>query len=138
MNRSYTPAEINEANQSALLASEARTAIKSCEQLFINLPEPGKYVNTLDERSAYIRVSRCYRHRVGNHEEMGITVSLSSPLGNSSVFVPAPQVWARCWVYGGKCIERRYHSVLPAKEAIDRAIDQMRREYDDMLAGSSL
>jgi hypothetical protein len=131
----YTQSEINEANQSAVDASEANRAIKESKSIFINLLGKGEYVNALDTNSAYIHVSRCCRHRIGNHEEKGVTVSLVSPVANNSVFLPAPQMWAKFWVYGGKAIERRHYSVMPAQEAIDHAIDQLQREYEAAING---
>jgi hypothetical protein len=128
----YTQAEIDEANQSAIDAGEASRAIKESKTVFINLQKNGEYVNTLDESSAYIHVSRCYWHRIGNHEEKGVTVSLISLVANNSVFLPCPQVWRKLWVYGGRAIERRHCSVMPTQD-IDSTVDQFRREYEAAL-----
>jgi hypothetical protein len=126
----YTQAEIDEANQSAISASEANRAIKESKAVFISLKNEGEYVNTLDEDSAHIKVSRCCLHQIGNAEEMAVTVSLVSPIVSNSVFLPAPQVWAKFWVYGGKAIERRHYSVMPSQSVVDRAVKYLRREYE--------
>jgi hypothetical protein len=131
----YTQSEAVEADQSEVNASKANRAIKESKAIFINLQKDGEYVNTLDDSSAYIKVSRCHNHRIGNHEETGVTVSLVSPVANTELFVPAPKVWARFWVYGGKAIDHRYYSVMPAKESIDQAVGQLRCKYEAAING---
>jgi hypothetical protein len=51
-------------------------------------------------------------------------------VANNSVFIPAPQVWAKFWVHGDRAIERHHYSVMPSKESIDHTIDQLQREYE--------
>jgi hypothetical protein len=125
----YTQAEIDEANESEQAAVQAAAVIKASKAIFVNLKNEGEYVNTLDENGAYIRISRCHRHRVGSHEEMGIKVSLVSPEENHSIFLVAPAIHANFWVYGGKAIERRRYSVMPSQDVIDRAVEQLCCEY---------
>lgn len=131
----YTQAQIDEANQSRIDANAAHRAIKESKSAFVNLQEKGQYVNTLDPDSAYIHVSRWCRLQVDNHEEVGITVSLISPVASESVFLPAVEIWAKLWVYGGAFIENRYYCKLPDQETIDRAVEQLRRRYEVALNG---
>jgi hypothetical protein len=131
----YTQSEADEADQSAVDAGEAGQAIRESKAIFINLQKDGEYVNTLDEGSAYIKVSRCRNHRIGNHEEMGVTVSLVSPVANTELFILATKVWARFWVYGGKAIDHRHYSAMPAKESIDQAVGQLRCKYEAAING---
>jgi hypothetical protein len=93
---------------------------------FINLANPGQYVNTLDESSRYISVSAHKRHRRENHEEWGILVSRVSPESSKSIFIASEKVWNKVSAYGGKAIENRWSPAPPSQEQIDEAIAKLK------------
>ena len=130
MNSTLDRDEVSQAQQNESDRMVAIQHNKSRERYFINLIDPGNYVNTLDDSSAFIRVNRYKAHRFANSEKMGISIDLCSPNCNDSIFIQGSDIWAKFLVYGGKAIECRYYTVAPTQSQIDEVIEQLTSKYN--------